>query len=40
MRDRAERLPDKREMIALIRFEEEKQAYEIENNTNYIKENE
>ena len=36
-RDRAERLPDKREAIAMIRLEEEKQAYALENNTNHIK---
>ena len=36
-RDRSERLPDKREVIAMIRHEEEKQAYDLENNTNYIK---
>ena len=36
-RDRAERLPDKREVIAMIRHEEEKQAYDLENNKNYIK---
>lgn len=36
-RDRAERSPDKREVIAMIRHEEEKQVYDLENNTNYIK---
>ena len=36
-RDRYERFPDKREAIAMIRLEEEKLTYELENNTNYIK---
>ena len=37
VRDKAERLPGKREVIAMIRLEEEKQAYDLENNANYIK---